>query len=538
MRNARARLTACTTVLALVGLALVESPSVAAGPAVKGTRADTSTTRLAPASAGRVAPEAAAALARRDTTTPAQRSALALKLQVKRERLAGRLGTVRAAAGVRAAAVPRGAQTVKAAASDSLQVRRNNRNTRATAVANTLAEPSAANDGNQVFYSGNTFSSTSGNAGSTWAASALPAGPADASIACCDLDVVRAHSRDRTFSSLLYTNAGQTNGVVRISVRSNLQAGALCSYLIDPGGANNNVLPDYPHLAVSNSFLYLSTNSITNGSWTGAQVRRFNLTQMSACQTAATNTFTWTGAVGQRILTPVEGATTVMYLGSNESSTSFRIFSWPENSTSLTTGTRAVGASTFANPDCRGGTGNFDFIERATAWSIAGFRMRGATGGGRVTFWWPAAADANHPQAHLHGASLATSNLALTAQPSVWNATTCFGFPAVASNSSGDYGMSLAVGGKAGGGGTAAQGTVLVDDASSAGIFFPTFSVTATGTHNRSDSRYGDYFTVRTNARCTSNWVATNYALLNGNTSSANVNARYVEMQSSLRPAC
>jgi len=341
------------------------------------------------------------------------------------------------------------------------------------------------------------------------------------------------------FSSLLYVNGAVTNGVVRIFVRSDPQAAALCSYTIDPGGTDTSVLPDYPHLAVSNNFLYLSTNNLRNGAtWTGAQVRRFNLNQMSACQLTSFNTFNWVGSVGQRILTPVEGATSVMYMGSNNSATVFRVFAWPESSTTVGTGLRAVGSSSFGNPDCRGGVGNFDFIERATAWSISGFRLRGATGGGRVTFWWPVARDAQHPQAHLHGATLRTSDLALIAQPPVWNASTCFGYPAVASNVFGDYGMSMAVGGRAGGGGTAARGVVLVDDASSAGIFFPTFSVTAVGTHNRSDARFGDYFTVRTNSRCTSSWVATNFALVNGSTTPANVNARYIEMQSSRRPLC
>ena len=155
-----------------------------------------------------------------------------------------------------------------------------------------------------------------------------------------------------------------------------------------------------------------------------------------------------------------------------------------------------------------------------------------------MTFWWPVAPDASHPHAHLHGATLRTSDLALIAQPPVWSSTSCFSYPAVASNVFGEYGMSLAVGGRTGGGGTAARGAVLVDDGDSAGIFFPTFSVTATGTHNRTDGRVGDYFTVRTNARCQSAWVATNYALLNGNTTSAHVNARYVEMQSTLDPPC
>ncbi len=513
--------------LALVGFALPATSSTA-DPA-GGDQVKTSTGQVRAVDARRAAPG--------PSLSKIERDKLVLRHLDKREGAAEQLGESEAGAGTRQG--PRGKATVEAGESDVLRVGRNTRNTRATAVANTIVEPAAANEGSRVFYTGNTFASSSVDNGVTWAAVGLPAGPADAPTACCDLDVVRAHSRDRIFTSLLYTNAGQTNGIVRIFVRSDPAAAATCFYDIDPGGTANNVLPDYPHLALSNGFLYLSLNNLTNGStWTGAQVRRYNLTQMSACQSTTFNTFTWTGAVGQRILTPVEGATTVMYFGSNESATSFRAFSWPESSTIVTNVLRTVGSSSFTNPDCRGGTGNFDFIERSTAWSIGGFRLRGATGGGQVTFWWPVAPDANHPHAHLHGATLRTSDFALTAQPPVWSTTQCFGYPAVASNIHGEYGMSMAAGGRNGGGGTAASGVVLVDDGESAGIFFPTFTVTATGTHNRTDGRFGDYFTVRTNARCTSAWVATNYALLNGNTTSAHVNARYVEMQSTLDPPC
>lgn len=96
----------------------------------------------------------------------------------------------------------------------------------------------------------------------------------------------------------------------------------------------------------------------------------------------------------------------------------------------------------------------------------------------------------------------------------------------------------MAVGGRAGGGGTAAEGYIGVDDASSAGIFFPTVIETASGTHNRSDDRFGDYFTVRGNDACPGAWTATNYSLLNGNTTSADVNARYVEFRSTSQAPC
>jgi hypothetical protein len=409
-------------------------------------------------------------------------------------------------------------------------------------VSSTLAEPGAANDGAEVFMGGNTFFSRSANHGATWVADTIPSGPASAPIACCDLDFVHKGNLDTTFAIVLYTNAAQTNGVVRIFVRRSTVAGGNdCTYLIDPDGSANNVVPDYPHLGVSNGFLYLTTNLLRGGSWIGAQIKRFNATQMANCQSTTTNTFTYTGTDGQRVITPVENASTIMYFGLNRSSNLFRILRLRENASVLEQFDRSLSHGTnFVNPDCRGGTGNFDFIERSTAFSITGFRLRGAAvPGNRLWFLWNAGPDASHTQAHLNSAIFSEPGLATLSSPAVFNNTTCFGFPALGANLRSEFGLSVAFGGRKGGGGTAARGAVSVDDSASAGNFFAALSLTASGTHNRSDSRFGDYFTVRRNDACTSRgWVATNYALLNGNTTSAHVNSRYIEFQSTTSVAC
>jgi hypothetical protein len=425
------------------------------------------------------------------------------------------------------------------AASEVTTIRKNFVNTRAQAVSSTLAETAAANDQREVLYAGNTYLSRSLDSGVTWSALTYPAGPAEAPTACCDGDVVHHAPTDTTFNIMLYVNAALTNGNIRIFVRRGSNNPADCTYLIDPGGAANNVLPDYPHIAVSNGFLYLSTNSIQNGTtWIGSQMRRFNVAQMSNCQSTTTNTFTYTGSVGQRVFTPAEGATTTMMWGTLDSATVFRVFKWPESTTTVTQTTKSVNASAFNNPDCRGGTGNFDFIERSTSTSIAGFRMRGAIAGANTQWLWHSSAIGGQTQAHLRGLVVNTTTLATVAQPLVFNNGFCIGYPALGGNSDGEFALSVAAGGRAGGGGTAAQGYVSVDDSSTAGFFFAVISRTASGTHNRTDGRFGDYFTVRNSDRCARTWVATNYALSGGNTLPAHVNARYIEFQSSTEPSC
>jgi hypothetical protein len=520
-------------------------------------------TKTTKTSVGTIHRDPPSVLSRHSTTTPEESAALERGLQKLREQLdaanakrqrgggaaldapVGRPSKQRG--GGAALDAPVGRPSKMAAKSKALFTTKNRRNTVAQQVSLTLAEPAAAADEREVLYAGNTYQSRSTDRGATWVnAGAYPAGPPDAPNVCCDPDVVHASNTDTTFNTIVYTNGtpltSPTNSVVRIFVRHGKISGGIdCSYDIDPGGTSDNIIADYPHIATSNKFLYLSTNNFSPTKWVGAQTRRFDLKQMSNCQQqVSSNTFTYDNtSIGHRVHVPVENATTTMYWGQLDDATTFRIYSWPDSQTTPSQVTRSVASTEFTNPDCRGGTGDFDWIERSTSWTITGFRMRGAIAGRTVQFLWAAAPDSQHTQAHLHGAVFRTSDLALIAQPRVFNNNFCFGFPALGGNARGQYALSVAFGGdKVDNSGTSAQGAVAVDDASSAGYSFPKFETTATGTHNSTDGRFGDYFTVRKNERCPNTWNATNYALSGGNMLAANVNARYVEFQSSKAHRC
>lgn len=392
----------------------------------------------------------------------------------------------------------------------------------------TIAEPVAANEGRFIVYGGNTHLEYTLDGGNNWYDFSFPEGPSDAPIPCCDLDIIYDQPRARFFISVLYVNKKEnpTNGIVRIFVGPPSYA---CYYDIDPDGAANNIIPDYPHLGISNKFLYLTTNNARNGTeWVGAQVRRFNIDQMVDCSFLTSKTFTYTGEE-QRVFVPVEGARDAMYWGMLDNATTFRIFKWEEKKSSPISVTKTISPSAFSNPDCRGGEGNFDFIESNTAWSITGFRLRGAVGGGNIAFYWNVGPDSEHIQGHCHAAVFQESNLKLIAQPHIFNDESCIGYPAVSVNERGDFGISIAAGGMSGGDGEAAQGYVGIDDEYTKGIGnFDDLYITAIGTHNRPDGRYGDYFTCHPHEPCDMFFNATNYALYGG-TNVSNVNARYIE---------
>ncbi len=412
---------------------------------------------------------------------------------------------------------------------------RNNKNTRANAagLGSTLAEPSAANDGLYVFASGNLrHAEYSRDGGSTWTNVTIPGGPTDAPTAWGDTDVLYDEATGVTFWSQLYiqTNPFGSNGVVRIFVRRTVNGATSCSYTIDPAGASNNTLPDYPKLHKSNNYLYLSTNNLGGAAGGRADILRLSIDQMAKCVTAggalwSLNWNAWFG--GQRVVTPVEGARESMYFAALLNTSTLRVFSWgDDNSTNVVD--KSISTSTFGAVDCRGGTSNNNWWDSLTA-NIVGFNLRGAVGAGRLSFWWNVAPDASHPQGHIHGAILRESDFSLLTQPVIWNSNYCFGNAVVTVNDRGDIGMTLAVGGMAGGGGAAARPAVSIDDDFTSGLgWFGIFHIIAAGTENRADARYGDYFVIHRQTPCGLWFESTGYAL-NGGTALANVNSRYVE---------
>lgn len=261
---------------------------------------------------------------------------------------------------------------------------------------------------------------------------------------------------------------------------------------------------------------------------------------MSDCVATSFSTFTQPfSTFGQRIWVPAEGTNNIetMHWVQHDNSTTLRIFSWAEANAGPSSVTRALAASGFttATVDCTGGTNNENWWNSVTAAGIFGFRHRtavapGANGGpGVLAAYWNSGPVGGQTQGHVRGAVFSLAGLGLLAQPLHFNNGFCFGYPVVTANKRGDIGVSMAFGGNAGAGGTAAQGFVSLDDEFTPGIgSFEPGIITASATHNRVGGRYGDYFTIHPYEPCEKWFSATNYGLLNG-TGVANVNSRYVE---------
>jgi hypothetical protein len=403
-------------------------------------------------------------------------------------------------------------------------------NTNTCGTGSTLAEPAAANEGRNVYFTGNLrHQEFSTNGGTTYTcAAAYPAGPAAAPTAFGDTDVVYEHSRGVTFHSVIYVNGTTTDGIVRIFVRRNINLADNCFYDID-FDPTTAVLPDYPHLGLSNDFLYLTVNRQGTAGFVGATIRRLPIDEMFDCVTAGGQIINFATGGATRILGPGHGARDVMYLSWVNTTSQWRVFSWADSGTTVPSTLINVGTMTFADADCRGGTNNVDWSGVLNT-SIVGFSVRTAIGNDFVHVWTAVAPDAGHTHAYIQGAMLrigeAQDALTLVQQPQLFFGDRCAGLPMVGANDRGDQGLVIALGGAQGGGGPAVNTGVGMKDQFNPGPGGFFIQPVATATHN--PSRYGDYFTVRRQSPCGEFFAATGWAM-NGGTALANVNARYVE---------
>lgn len=438
-----------------------------------------------------------------------------------------------------------------------------NNNANNATLASTLAEPAAANNGSHVFAAGNfRHAEKTLNGASPFSNIPLPGGPSDAPILCCDHDVVIDDARRVLFHSALYFNSTATDGVVRIFVwRTINQATFNCAYdvRVTNPGPDTTVLPDFPHLGLTKKHLFLSINGVGSSLNIVRYMIRLQLDQLVDCLSASSlvvQSFSqFAGSINtQRAWVPAQGTNNhvAMFWGQLDpncgrlpsSCTVLQIFRWLDTLASPTSFNRTItGTRHNILPDCRGGTGNFNFVT-GIATDARGFNMRsavapGALSDGRdaVGFWWNAAPTGGILQGHVRAAVFDSVFIGLLAQPHIFNNSFCFAYPNVTSNKRGDFGLHVAFGGRAGGGGIAASTAVGVDDEFTAGLGQFTLVGVLSGTHNRSDGRYGDYHTVRPHEPCEKWFSATTYVLRFG-TSVSNVVSRYLEFGRNVNTRC
>lgn len=310
-------------------------------------------------------------------------------------------------------------------------------------------EPSHANSGKDVFYVGNWYAARSSNGGSSFPYTKFVNPYADFADFCCDQDVVYDDRRDMIIWYRQGVQLGGGNNNIKIGVSLN-GGTSWAQYTITY--TNYSGLPlgwfDYPHLAVSDNYLWFTTNYFnTNGTF-----QRMILTKISLDQLQAQGgiSWTWWSRTTGWTWTPVQGAKNVMYVGDHTNQTAFNVCDQPEANSTLSCRDVAVpawtatgrGAAVCTTPN------GWNPCARLDQRVNAGWYRDNDDSTNRPTlgFFWTVAQGAGFPYPYVNAVEMDAQTFVPLAggagRPLIWNGGFAFVYAGAAPNRNGALGIS------------------------------------------------------------------------------------------------
>lgn len=374
-----------------------------------------------------------------------------------------------------------------------------------------VAEPSTANKGRLIFYTGNWFTARSTNGGTGWTYN-NPFG--DMADFCCDQDVI--YDANRQIFIWYRQAVKDSNGENYFRLAISRDTLTWWYYDIRPtlfSSAWNNQWWDYPHLALSNNYLFLTSN-VFNGLSGMTSPSRAILAKVSLDDLANARTIFFLylehpfESQGRRTVTPVQGATDTMYFGTHLSNDMMRIYKWPETSGTIFWYDVNIPAWT---PSARGSM----HCAGPDGFNSCAFSDNRVLGGwiraGKVGFIWNVGEGSRFPYPYINAAVFLTSSMTYAERPLVWNDVNAWMYGHVSPNR---RGLGL-VAFWAGGSYNPSVGAAIADN-------FVTpppgwqMNWIAGGTNSPARERLGDYLRIRAFGGQCALWVGTAYTLVNG----------------------
>ena len=382
-------------------------------------------------------------------------------------------------------------------------------------------EPSVANDGNNVLYTGNWYAAQSTDSGHSFSyIDPYTLGPTPTLANggfCCDQVAIHAPANGITAWGLLYcpTTCGDNpsgDNLIRLAVarnQSDLASDTFDYYDFSAqsfGFAAGDWL-DYPHFGVNADYLSLSMNVFNGGSFVTSILVKFNLSSFATGTWSASwvwnnQDFTWT---------PTDNSTdSWTYWAATEFGNGglIRVYNWPPN-----TDFTHVSWNDFTvnfNSETKNGSCPAPDGQNWCAFDDSRVKTGGEVGVSTVYFMWDAAQGGgfNYPYVDVASFNVGTGPATSVSESQIWNGSFAWAYPGLGVNARGALGVSLQVGG--GTWGYPGSQFLINDDISGgwAAAFLDQ------GSH--SNSRWGDYLTARVATTGTSigyTWIATGFTL-------------------------
>ena len=377
----------------------------------------------------------------------------------------------------------------------------------------TYNEPSLAKKGNIIFYTGNQYAARSSDGGSSWTYVSLPNDmPNNA-----DQHVLYDFSHD----IFIWYNQGDqdSNGENHIRISISKDAFHWWSYDIKPTDLNNTWTRqwfDYPQLALSNNYLYFTSDLTRPGNNSDdifrAVIVRIPIDVLINDKPLKYDYFDCEYSSCNGDFGPVQGATDTMYFAAKNSESQMILYEWPESSSTVKNKfVRDIPNTNLANTGrifCAGPDGN-NWCGRSASAFTSGWKI-----GNTIGFFWTADKGNGFPQPFVDSATFRVSDMKYLSRPSLWSPDYAWQFASAFPNSKGDLGIIAFYGG---GKLNPSVAIGIASDFNGTLQHWEMYPVVS-GTNGPSDSQWGDYLTIRPYDKSRPLWVASAFTLQGGTT--------------------
>ena len=280
-----------------------------------------------------------------------------------------------------------------------------------------VGEPSVANKGPVIFYTGNWYVARSNDNGSTWRyLSPLE----DMSDFCCDQDVIYDPNNE-VFIWYRQGDANDLTGINRARIGISPDATNWWFYNIRPTDLNpnwSNQWLDYPHLALSNKHLYFTSNTFDNfGDFVRTVIVRLPLEDLVNARIPDGQVH-FSNQVGT--FTPVQGAKDIMYWAAHINNARMAIYSWNDDLPASTIQRNIVEIPVWnLDPtlyDCPTPEVENNWCARSDHRITNGW-----ISGNTVGFFWNVDRGGEFPWPYVEAASFNTESMTYQGRPLIWN---------------------------------------------------------------------------------------------------------------------
>jgi hypothetical protein len=381
-------------------------------------------------------------------------------------------------------------------------------------------EPSVANDGNDVLYTGNWYGAQSTDSGHSFTfINPFTLGPTPTlpnGGFCCDQVAIHAPANGITAWGLLYcpvnNNCGSGDNIIRLAVARNQADLATATFDYYDFSAQTFGFPegdwlDYPHFGVNGNSLMLTMNVFNGNTFQDSIMVKFDLAPFLTGNWSANwyfnnQDFTWT---------PTDNSTdSWSYWGATAfgNGSLIRVYNWPPN-----TDFHSVSWNDFSagfNSEAKDGSCPAPDGNNWCAFDDSRVKTGGEVGSSTVYFMWDAKQGGGFPLPYVEYASfnVSTGPATSVSAAQIWNANNAWAYPGMGVNARGALGVSL----QAGGGTFGYPGSqFLINDDVSGG-----WSAQFLDSGSHANTRWGDFLTARAATTGTSigtTWIATGFTL-------------------------